>query len=175
LAADLFKRKGGAAADKNSTRSNFQVSNPRLGWKRISYQFEGNLYSVSSWSFIAFCTLVGIIGGAYGIGGGAIIAPFLVAVYRLPVHTIAGSALFGTFSSSVAGVLIYFLINQFQPATTASTSPDWLLGILFGLGGFIGIYLGARAQRFLPEKLIKLILTILLLFVSGNYIINYFL
>jgi len=42
----------------------------------------------------------GIIGGIYEIGGGAIVAPFFVAIIGLPVYTVAGAALMGSFINS---------------------------------------------------------------------------
>jgi uncharacterized membrane protein YfcA len=83
--------------------------------------------------------IVGVIGGTYGIGGGAIIAPFCVAVFHLPVYTVAGAALMGTFITSVAGIVFYSVIPSRNGLATA---PDWLLGFLFGIGGFAGMYLG---------------------------------
>ncbi|HAK59665.1 MAG TPA: hypothetical protein DCO77_04690 [Nitrospiraceae bacterium] len=55
-----------------------------------------------------------------------------------------------------------------------STSPDWALGFLFGMGGFAGMYIGARLQKFVPQKFIKLLLGILILFVAIKYITQYF-
>ena len=115
---------------------------------------------------------MGIVGGTYGIGGGAIIAPFFVAVFGLPVYTVAGAALMGTFITSVAGVGFYMLIAPWYPQQ--AVSPDWLLGILFGLGGMAGMYLGARTQKFVPAKLIKILLSVLLLYLALTYIIGYF-
>jgi uncharacterized protein len=115
---------------------------------------------------------VGIVGGIYGIGGGAIIAPFLVAVFRLPVHTIAGPALLSTFVTSVAGVLFYTLIAPYYRETGLAITPDWFLGLLFGIGGAVGMYTGARLQRFFPALVIKIILTIIIILVAARYIIG---
>ena len=54
------------------------------------------------------------------------------------------------------------------------TSPDWLLGFLFIAGGFIGIYLGARFQKFVPQKAIKLMLDTIIIFLAIRYISQYF-
>jgi len=54
--------------------------------------------------------VVGFVGGVYGIGGGSIIAPFLVAVLGLSIYRVAGAALFATFVTfvtSVVGVLAF--------------------------------------------------------------------
>jgi hypothetical protein len=55
-----------------------------------------------------------------------------------------------------------------------STSPDWLLGLLFGAGGFAGMYLGARCQKFMPQKIIKLMLGTIILFLAVKYILQFF-
>jgi uncharacterized membrane protein YfcA len=112
---------------------------------------------------------VGIVGGAYGIGGGSIIAPFLITYFKLPVYAIAGSVLLGTFVSSLAGVAFYSLI----PINGAVAKPDWLLGLLFGVGGLIGMYFGAKIQKRVPEKWIKLMLAIIITSVSAKYIMQF--
>jgi uncharacterized membrane protein YfcA len=115
--------------------------------------------------------VVGIVGGAYGIGGGAIIAPFCVAYFHLPVYTIAGATLMGTFITSVAGALFFSVI----PATNGtSPMPDWPLGMLFGVGGFAGMYLGAKTQKYVPQKAIKTIVGAAILFLALKYILQYF-
>lgn len=138
---------------------------------RVEYEFWGERFSFSTPAMLLLAFIVGIIGGTYGIGGGAIIAPFCVAVFHLPVYTVAGAALMGTFLTSIAGVTFYSLM----PAREGlATSPDWLLGLLFGAGGFVGMYLGARFQKFVTQKFIKLILGAAILFMAIKYIVQYF-
>jgi len=138
---------------------------------RGEYEFWGQRFSFSTMGMFTLAFIVGIIGGTYGIGGGAIIAPFCVAVFHLPVYTVAGAALLGTFLTSVAGVCFYSIIPA-QPGL--STAPDWLLGFLFGAGGFGGMYVGARLQKFVPQKYLKLILGLIITFLAGSYILQYF-
>jgi uncharacterized membrane protein YfcA len=137
---------------------------------KIEYEFWGERFSYNTLGMFALTFVVGIIGGAYGIGGGSIIVPFCVAVFHLPVYTIAGAALMGTFITSIAGVLFYSVI---PPAGNVSATPDWLLGTLFGIGGTLGIYLGARFQKFVPQKFIKGMLGILIIFLALKYTIQY--
>lgn len=139
---------------------------------RVEYEFWGERFSFSTIGMFILAFVVGIIGGTYGIGGGAIIAPFCVAVFHLPVYTVAGAALMGTFLTSIAGVTFYSIM----PAKEGlATSPDWLLGFLFGIGGFVGMYLGARFQKFVPQKIIKLMLGIIIVSLAVKYIVQYFL
>jgi hypothetical protein len=140
--------------------------------RQVKFEYDGETFTFSPLIIYMLCFLVGIIGGIYGIGGGAIVAPFFVAIIGLPVYTVAGAALMGTFITSVAGVIFYQFLAQFYP--DMSVSPDWLLGGLFGAGGILGMYLGARTQKFVPAKIIKGILCVCILFVSGKYIFGFF-
>ncbi len=139
--------------------------------KKVEYEFWGERFSFNTLGMFSLAFIVGIIGGAYGIGGGAIIAPFCVAFFHLPIYTIAGATLMGTFITSVAGALFFTVI----PATNGiSAMPDWPLGILFGIGGFIGMYLGAKTQKYVPQKFIKVIVGTAIMFLAIKYIVQYF-
>jgi uncharacterized membrane protein YfcA len=124
---------------------------------KTEYEFWGERYSFNTMAMFLLAFFVGIIGGVYGIGGGSIIAPFCVTFFHLPVYTIAGATLMGTLLTSVSGVIFYSLIPV---GTGLAKSPDWLLGLLFGAGGFAGMYLGA--------------LGLLIIFVAIKYIYQYF-
>ena len=142
--------------------------------RRFVFNFQGETYQCHTGSIFLLSLVVGMIGGIYGIGGGAIIAPFLVAIYRLPVYAVAGATLMGTFITSVAGVGFYQLIAPLLYETSElAVAPDWALGALFGIGGFIGMYIGARTQRFVPAIWLKLMLGLILLTVAVRYIVSY--
>ncbi|MBW2180685.1 MAG: sulfite exporter TauE/SafE family protein [Deltaproteobacteria bacterium] len=141
---------------------------------KSTYRFLDEDYAFNTMGLFLLTFVVGIVGGVYGIGGGAIIAPFLVTFYRLPVYTIAGAALLGTLVTSIAGVFFYTIIAPYYADTGLAVSPDWMLGILLGAGGFVGMYCGARLQKFMPERLIKVILASLILFISIRYILIIF-
>jgi len=150
------------------------IASPEFKITKIRYKYNGMEYSASTISLISLSFIVGIVGGTYGVGGGAIIAPFLVAIFRLPIHTIAGATLLGTFITSIAGVIFYTLIAFYYADTGLAISPDWQLGALFGIGGALGMYAGARIQKFMPAAVIKIILLLCILFVAGKYIIGFF-
>ena len=158
--------------DSGNSNLSLEVKVTHFSLKRLSYVFYGETFSVSFWSVFTLSFIVGIVGGTYGIGGGAIIAPFLITSFRLPVYTVAGSALMGTFVTSIAGVIFYHIIAPFYPEM--SVNPDWKLGILFGIGGMAGIYLGARCQKFVPSAAIKWMLAIIIIFTGIKYIYDFF-
>ena len=78
----------------------------------------------------------------------------------------------GTFITSVAGVIFFQYLSWVY--TDMAVAPDWMLGGLFGLGGVLGMYLGARTQRFVPARVIKGILCTCVLFVAVRYIFDFF-
>jgi len=160
--------------DRSSLTQRAVVKTIQFTFTNYTYEFYGETFSFNTIMLFLLTLAVGIVGGTYGIGGGAIIAPFLVAIFRLPVYTIAGAALLGTFITSIAGVVFYTVIAPAYAHTGLAIAPDWRLGALFGVGGFLGIYLGARAQKYFPAKAIKLILGLIIVFISARYIIDFF-
>ena len=153
-------------------RPDFFVDVEEFSTRRIAYTFQGTRYECPTLGIFALSFFVGIIGGTYGIGGGAIIAPFFVAWFGLPVHTISGATLMGTFLTSVAGVTFYMLIAPFYPEQ--SVAPDWLLGLMFGIGGVAGMYLGARCQKFVPAFAIKWMLGLVIVGTALKYVVEFF-
>ena len=73
----------------------------------------------------------------------------------------------GTFVTSVAGVAFYHIIASYYPSL--SVAPDWPLGILFGIGGMVGMYLGAKCQKHVPAKAIKWMLASIIVFTALEY------
>ena len=140
--------------------------------RMVKFDYDSETHQFSPLIVYVICFLVGIIGGIYGIGGGSIVAPFFVAIIGLPVYTVAGAALMGTFITSVAGVIFFEYLSRVY--TDVSVAPDWILGALFGFGGLFGMYLGARTQKFVPARAIKCILCGCVLFVAVRYIFDFF-
>jgi uncharacterized protein len=97
-------------------------------------------------------------------------APVLIAIFRFPIHGVAGAALLATFVTSVLGVTLY----QFLPAPSGvDSNPDWLLGSLFGLGGLAGMYIGAKTQKFISQYILEVGIVIVLMLLATKYIIEF--
>lgn len=168
------QRQAKAATAQASAPSTDGLRVTVLEWtaSRIVYEFCGERVTVNAFGVMALSLVVGLVGGVYGIGGGSIVAPFFVSVFGLPVYTVAGAALMGTFVTSVAGVLFYSFLAPFYPGMVIA--PDWGLGLLFGLGGFAGMYAGARLQKHVPARGIKWLLTGFILFTALKYVGGFF-
>ena len=142
--------------------------------RTVEYEFRGEHFSYRPAPLFVLALIVGVIGGIYGVGGGAIIAPYVIAILQLPAYTIAGAALFATFLTSIAGVAAFELLGRTSLAGGAPVQPDWILGLLFGAGGLFGSYCGARLQRYLPERWIKTFIGLLIAALAAQYIAQFF-
>ncbi len=145
-----------------------------LSLTKYEYEFWDEVHSFNPSALFIITFVVGIIGGIYGIGGGSIIAPFCIAVLGLPVYTIAGAVLLGTFLTSIVGIIYFYIISSYGILGGLQVTPDWSLGLLFGLGGLLGMYYGAKVQKYIPERWIKIILGAAISFLSVRYIIQFF-
>jgi uncharacterized membrane protein YfcA len=117
---------------------------------------------------VALGLAAGTVGGIYGIGGGSILGPVLAGL-GLPVAAIAPAALTSTFLTSVVGAATYAVLSLTTPGDIA---PEWLLGLLCGLGGLVGGYVGARLQPRVPEAALRLLLGLLAASLAALYFVQ---
>jgi uncharacterized protein len=115
---------------------------------------------------VVLACAVGCVGGIYGIGGGAILAPILIGLGRQPAQ-VAPAALAATFVTSAGGVITFTILSLHQHLSVA---PDWPTGIALGAGGLAGGYTGARLQSTMPELLIRRLVGIVVIGIGAYYL-----
>jgi uncharacterized membrane protein YfcA len=143
---------------------------PLGGWL-VASALAGRVHrrrDLSDRSTAGLAAAVGVIGGIYGIGGGSILAPILVGRGR-PVSEVAPAALASTFATSVVGALTYALLSVVESGDIA---PDWPVGLLAGVGGLCGGYVGARLQPVVPERALRMLLGALAVGVAALYVVQ---
>jgi hypothetical protein len=114
---------------------------------------------------VGVAIVVGCVGGIYGIGGGSILAPILIGSGRSPVE-VAPATLASTFVTSVAGIVTFLILSTHDHGSVA---PSWGVGVVLGVGGLIGGYLGARLQPRLPQAMIRRLLGLLVFAIGVRY------
>jgi uncharacterized membrane protein YfcA len=162
-------RSGGPWGDVRPGDAALEIA--RISLWRVRYKFGEKQHTFSIPAVFLLSLVVGVIGGIYSIGGGSIIAPFLVSVFGLPVYTVAGATMIGTFITSVSGAAFYEILAATPLGEQVSVAPDWPLGIVLGVGGLAGTYAGARLQRFIPDFWIRAILGVLVTLLALRYLI----
>jgi uncharacterized membrane protein YfcA len=111
--------------------------------------------------------VAGCGGGIYGIGGGSILAPILIADGR-PASQVAPAALSSTFVTSLGGVVTFSLLSL---SHQGSIAPDWPTGIALGIGGLAGGYVGARMHARMPEALIRRLLALVVVAIGIRFLV----
>jgi len=143
-----------------------------MSWRRLRYRFGEGTHSLGLPGAWLFSLVIGVVGGAYGVGGGVFTSAYLIGACGLPVYTTAGATLLATFAASCAGVAGFMLAAWTGGATAPPIAPDWSLALAMGLGGLVGGRAGARVQRYLPARLISAVLALLMLVLGASYIVR---
>lgn len=91
---------------------------------------------------VGFGAGTGLFSGFFGIGGGFLIVPGMIAATGMPMINAVGS--------SLVAVTAFGLTTSVNYAVTGLV--DWPLAIVFIAGGFIGSFAGTRAARHLAGK-----------------------
>jgi hypothetical protein len=84
----------------------------------------------------------GLFSGFFGIGGGFLIGPALIAATGMPMLTAVGSSLVAVTAFGLTTAGNYAL----------SGLVDWPLAFVFIGGGFLGSFAGTRAAKHLSSK-----------------------
>lgn len=114
----------------------------------------------------ALALVVGTVGGIYGIGGGSLLAPVLLA-WGFSAYEVAPATSAATLITSLGGIVTDQILELTHGGGIA---PDWALGAWLGAGGFLGSYRGARVQRHLPETTLRKLLGLVACLVAARYI-----
>jgi uncharacterized membrane protein YfcA len=128
-------------------RSRGQVGNPNVECRRENAP-----------KVIAFGSATGLFSGFFGIGGGFLIVPGLMASTGMPMINAVGSSLVAVAAFGLTAALNY----------AASGLIDWGLGAAFIGGGVLGGVLGAAASRRLAahKGLLNTVFAVLILCVA---------
>jgi uncharacterized membrane protein YfcA len=101
--------------------------------------------------------VIGIMSGLVGIGGGALLTPFLIYVYGMNQHKAQGTSLAMLLAPS--GFLAFWRYYR-------EGNADATLGILVAVGVFIGGYFGADWAQRLSEVTLRRIFASFLILIA---------
>ncbi|TCP68307.1 sulfite exporter TauE/SafE family protein [Baia soyae] len=127
------------------------VIKDRIGWMRYTgsqvrthtdpdgYTWT---YGYNRWLVLGMSFPIGILSGLLGIGGGALMVPIMLIVFRFPPHVATATSMFAIFLSSILGSGI----QAFQAHI------HWMAVLLLAPGSWLGGKTGAWISSRLESK-----------------------
>jgi uncharacterized protein len=137
------------------------VTLKQFGITKSTFTFFGQDFDFNPiWAFVGGL-VIAAISSFIGVGGGFLYVPYLTSIVGAPMYVVAGT--------SAMAVLISMLTSIAGYITVAKAGMDWgLVGIQL-VGIFVGSMVGPRTQKYIPDKVLKIIFIILALYVGLGY------
>lgn len=134
--------------------------------------YLGGRWSLSNVALLLTGAGVGVIASALGVGGGFLLVPIFVAVFRLPMYVLVAATIPFVIVLSAVGLFTYAVV---VPAlTSVAIQPEWSWGFFAAAGGSFGAWCAAKTQRWVPEHLLKLMLGGVTAVAGSLYVLNFF-
>lgn len=109
----------------------------------------------------AASSIIGLISGLFGIGGGLVHVP-LMNFIGIPIHLATATSHFIITITSLFGILIFLVFGTI----------DIDYAIFIGVGSILGAYLGANIAAITSAEIIKKIMAVVLLFTALKLLIS---
>ena len=103
----------------------------------------------------------GIISGLFAAGGGMIVVPAFVHIFKLDEAEARATSVFSILPMVITSGLFYYNNNY----------SNWNIGIKCAIGGIVGGFIGSKLLKKLPDKVLKIIFIVFLIYVSIKMII----
>lgn len=106
--------------------------------------------------------LAGVISGLFSTGGGMILVPAFIHILKLDAIKSRGTTIFCILPMVITSSFFYYKGRYI----------NWRVAILCAIGGAVGGFLGAKLLNKLPEKYMKMLFTVFLLYGSYKMLFN---
>lgn len=105
---------------------------------------------------ISIGLIAGIISGLFAAGGGMIVVPALIHIFKLEDAKARATSVFAILPMVVVSGLFYYKNDYI----------DWILGIKCAIGGIIGGIIGAKLLKKMSSKTLRILFVIFLAYTS---------
>lgn len=117
-------------------------------------------------AFLLLCALIGLaagsLGGLLGVGGGVVMVPAFMRFLGLSAHEAVGTSMAVIVFTAIVAALRHHQLGNVNPKVMA------IVAVLAMLGG----YLGASLSERLPERQLRLVFGLFLLFVAVQMLVR---
>lgn len=100
--------------------------------------------------------IAGVISGLFAAGGGMIVVPALIHLFKLEDSKARATSVFAILPMVVVSGLFYYKKDYI----------DWNLGIKCAIGGIIGGIIGAKLLKKMSSKTLRILFVIFLAYTS---------
>lgn len=141
-------------------------------WRRIRIGFLDQEWTLSVPVLFLLGLGVGVVASTFGVGGGFLMTPLLVTLFKLPMYVIVAATIPFVMLQSIIGLFSYVVV---VPALTGRYDPpEWAFGLFVAAPAVFGAWLAAKTQRFVPESYLKLVAGVITGLGGMLYVVNYF-
>ncbi len=154
----LLRARGGRAAAPRRRR-------PRPRWFALPLRmrFPRSGVYMSAIPPLGVGAVIGFVGAVLGIGGGFLVVPALIYLFRIPTAVVVGTSLFQILFTGIAATVFHAVTNH---------SVDLLLATVLMFGGVFGAQFGARAAKNVKGESFRLLLALILIAVAVRFAVD---
>ena len=127
----------------------------RLG--QAARRITGRITSAKIVLAVALGAFIGGLIASTSVGSGILIVPLMIIVYRLTAVDTVGSSIFIALVLTLMGSIIY----------AGSSQLDLAIAVTMAAGSLVGVPLGVRMSRRIPERYLQITITGLVLVAGG--------
>lgn len=105
--------------------------------------------------------IAGFISGLFSAGGGMIVVPAFIHIFKLNGTEARATSVFTILPMVITSGVLYYNKSYI----------DWNIGIKCAIGGIIGGFIGAKLLKKLPDRILKIAFIVFLGYTSIRMII----
>lgn len=117
-------------------------------------------YSISPLPAVIATFFVGMLTGLFGIGGGALMTPLMIIIFRFPPHIAVGTSMLMIFFSSLTGAVSHI----------AQGNVMWHYAVILIVSSYIGAKIGVQINKRIKSDTVILLLRLTMMLL-GIYLI----
>ncbi|KYD30207.1 sulfite exporter TauE/SafE family protein [Geobacillus sp. FSL W8-0032] len=148
-----------AAKENEGEQTAVEQAQPGPWWRRkvvrayTDRNGEVSVYDYQPWAAIAIAFVVGFFGGLFGIGGGSLMVPAMIVLFRFPPHVAVATSMLMIFLSSLVGSLTHVTMGNVK----------WTFALALIPGVWIGAKTGAWINKRMPSRTLVVVLLLVLI------------
>jgi uncharacterized membrane protein YfcA len=153
----MSRRRGVPAPLREEARPNWMRRLP------FRMRFRVARLHVSVIPLVTLGVVVGLLGAFLGVGGGFLVVPALIYLFRIPTNVVIGTSLVQIVGTMAVTTVLHAVTNH---------SVDAILALLLMLGGVIGAQFGARSALVLRGETLRAVLALLVIAVAARFLVD---